>query len=581
MLALYRCGRQAEALDAYRRLRGHLDTAFGLEPGPELQQLQTRILNHDARLLRVEPAPLPAELDTRDAVPLAGRIPECAWLNARWDRVLAGDAAIIALCGPAGSGKTRLAAELAGAVHDAGAHVVHASAGQGRVIQDTLQASSATLLVVDRADALDQSALRTASQNVPVLTILLVTEKKSLSGWPVDAVLALGPLDEAAVEAIARAYVPRASTVEPPLRRLVKESRGNPARVHELAREWAVHQSERRVELSASRTAAGRARLRSVEAELVDEVEELRTAARPGGVPDPLVCPFKGLASFQVADAPYFFGRERLVAELIARLVGASLLGIVGPSGSGKSSVLRAGLLPALAAGVLRGRGAVSQVVIRPGSHPLTELHRALEEVPAGPAIIAVDQFEETFTVCADEAERTAFIAELVERARTSDERGAVLLAIRADFYGRCANHPDLAPLLAANHVLVGAMRSDELRRAVECPADAAGLSVEPKLVDALIDDVASRPGGLPLLSTCLLELWQGLDGGRRLELAAYAAPAASAEPSRGSARPPSCGWRSRNGASPGGSCCGSRRSMTKAAWNGDASRSPSWAATT
>ena len=78
----------------------------------------------------MEPAPLPAELDARDAVPLAGRIPECAWLNARWDRVLAGDAAIIALCGPTGIGKTRLAAELAGAVHDAGAHVVHAAAGR-------------------------------------------------------------------------------------------------------------------------------------------------------------------------------------------------------------------------------------------------------------------------------------------------------------------------------------------------------------------------------------------------------------------------------------------------------------------
>ena len=85
-------------------------------------------------------------------------------------------------------------------------------------------------------------------------------------------------------------------------------------------------------------------------------------------------CPFKGLASFEVVDAPYFFGRERLVAELVARLVGAPLLGVVGPSGSGKSSVVRAGLLPALAGGVLPGSAEWAQVVMRPGEHPLREL---------------------------------------------------------------------------------------------------------------------------------------------------------------------------------------------------------------
>src|SRR4029079_8231127 len=120
--------------------------------------------------------------------------------------------------------------------------------------------------------------------------------------------------------------------------------------------------------------AAGRANLRSVEDELARDVIALQAADErhddPADAAGPLVCPFKGLASFDVADAPYFFGRERLVAELVPRLVGGPLLGSVGPSGSGRSSLLRAGLLPALSAGVLPGSADWQQVLIRPGEHP-------------------------------------------------------------------------------------------------------------------------------------------------------------------------------------------------------------------
>ena len=89
-----------------------------------------------------------------------------------------------------------------------------------------------------------------------------------------------------------------------------------------------------------------------------------------------IACPFKGLASFDVDDAEFFYGRERLVAEMVARLAGAPLMGIVGPSGSGKSSALRAGLLPALAAGVLPGSEAWALALLRPGEHPLRALER-------------------------------------------------------------------------------------------------------------------------------------------------------------------------------------------------------------
>ncbi len=96
-----------------------------------------------------------------------------------------------------------------------------------------------------------------------------------------------------------------------------------------------------------------------------------------------------------------------------------------------------------------------------------------------------------------------------------------MLIAVRADFYGRCAEFPELARLLGASHVLVGPMRRDELRRAIELPARRAHLEVEPDLVEALIGDVEGEPGALPLLSTALLELWQHRDG-RHLRLSAY-----------------------------------------------------------
>ncbi|HWT24386.1 MAG TPA: hypothetical protein VN213_12850, partial [Solirubrobacteraceae bacterium] len=309
---------------------------------------------------------------------------------------------------------------------------------------------------------------------------------------------------------------------EPP-DELLDSGAGAPGRVRDLVIQWSRREAARRVDTVASRTAAGRAELRSMERELTGGVLELQAAHERLVDPDdedvPVVCPFKGLASFDVADAPYFFGRERLVAELVASLVGAPLLGVVGPSGSGKSSVLRAGLLPALTSGVLPGSERWPQVLIRPGEHPMRELRAATAALPARePAVVAVDQFEETFIACGDEWERRAFIAEL-----TADTTRVVVLALRADHYGRCAAYPELSRPLAAHHVLVGAMRRDELRRAVERPAQRVGLRVEPALVDALVADVEHEPGALPMLSTALLELWQHRDG-RHLRLAAYEA---------------------------------------------------------
>jgi WD40 repeat protein/tRNA A-37 threonylcarbamoyl transferase component Bud32 len=318
-------------------------------------------------------------------------------------------------------------------------------------------------------------------------------------------------------------------------RALAKEPAERYASCRELARAALaieVDEASRRLDDVASRAASGRSDLSEMEAELAGKVVDLQLAreqaqalsgpATPARVAAEGISPFKGLASFQPVDAEYFFGRERLVAELVARLVGAGFLAIVGPSGSGKSSILCAGLLPALAGGVLPGSAGWRRLLLRPGERPLEELRRLLvsgardplaEALGALPVdarlLLAVDQLEELFTACRSDAERAAFADTLVRAAADPDGRAVVVVALRADFYGHFAAHSELAELLGGNQVLVRSMQASELRRAVELPAARVGLRVEPELVDALVDDVEGEPGALPLLSTALLELWQ------------------------------------------------------------------------
>ncbi|HZQ64079.1 MAG TPA: BTAD domain-containing putative transcriptional regulator [Gaiellaceae bacterium] len=263
--------------------------------------------------------------------------------------------------------------------------------------------------------------------------------------------------------------------------------------------------------------------LQQLERAILVQDPALEVAVERRSPPGPLspepICPFKGLAPFEAADAPFFFGRERLVDELVPRLQDGPLLAISGPSGIGKSSLLRAGLLPRLSEG---GRA----VVMRPGERPAAELVRALgsplpEALARGRLVLAIDQFEEAFSAAVAETERTAFFDALVEAAWDPGSRGRIVLALRADFFGRLASHTELADLVDANHALIGPMTASELRRAIEGPAERAGLSVEPALADALVDDVAREAGGLPLLSTALVDLYDEREG-RALTLESY-----------------------------------------------------------
>jgi WD40 repeat protein/DNA-binding SARP family transcriptional activator len=245
------------------------------------------------------------------------------------------------------------------------------------------------------------------------------------------------------------------------------------------------------------------------------------------------VCPFKGLEFFEVSDAEYFCGRERLVGELLARATESGLVGLIGPSGVGKSSLLRAGVLAALARGELPGSNGWRQVVLRPGERPHHKLKRALggrqidavlgELSPGERLVIAVDQLEELFTSCEREDERAAFLEELCLAASDVQRRALVVLALRGDYYTRFVSYPRFAELLSREHVLVGPMDCGELGHAIEQPAARVGLEVERLLVDALVSDAAEQSGGLPLLSAMLVELWQARDG-RALRYESYRA---------------------------------------------------------
>jgi WD40 repeat protein/DNA-binding SARP family transcriptional activator len=525
MLALYRCGRQAEALEAYRTARATLVEEVGVEPGAELQALQAAVLAQDSAL---DAPPGAKGLPDGGSPVLAGRDRELAALMALVADACEGRGGLVFVSGPRGIGKTRLAQEVAREGLRRRMTVVYTD--KDTPSADTLtDGERPTLLVVDDADdasteTLDRIVALSGSSAGSRMLLLVLHQRAdppaALEALPARR-LALGPIGDEAVAEIARLY-----DESLPIGALVAESGSVPLAVHRVAADWARARASAAIGGSAGRAADERGGLRSAEAELSGDLLALRAlderVRRYSGdereAPLAAVCPFLGLATFDAAHAEYFFGRERLVAELVARLVGSPLLAVIGPSGSGKSSAVRAGLLPALSGGALPGSERWRQALMRPGQHPLAQLERVL---PEDRALLAVDQFEEVFTVCRDEGERTAFLDALVELGEDHDRDVQVVIAMRADFYGRCAAHDRLARLVGANQVLVGPMRRDELRRAIEEPARRVGLHVEPALTDALIADVLDQPGGLPLLSAALLEQWREREG-RVMRRAAY-----------------------------------------------------------
>ncbi len=259
-------------------------------------------------------------------------------------------------------------------------------------------------------------------------------------------------------------------------------------------------------------------------------------------------CPYRGLEVFEEEHADFFVGRDADIQRLLEKLKDGRFLAVLGASGSGKSSLVRAGVIPAL-----RRRGE-RIVVLRPGAHPLEALTAqlvragggamhgtldslaadsrtlhlaatlALADAPAGCRVfVVVDQFEEVFSLCRDDVERRAFFANLLYAATVPGGETGVVLTMRADFYTRCGAYDELAQQMSAAQYLVGPLGPEGLRQVIEQPARRAGVAFEPGLIATILDDVAREPGALPLLEHALLEVWRRRSGGL-MTLAGYQA---------------------------------------------------------
>ena len=276
---------------------------------------------------------------------------------------------------------------------------------------------------------------------------------------------------------------------------------------------------------------------------LHDEKIQSRRPAPELGSKRPATNPFKGLRSFGTDDASTFFGRDALTAEILRNLGrGQRLIALVGASGSGKSSVVRAGLIPALAKGVIEGSDRWLVASMLPGAHPFAELDAALlrstmdapaslgEQLRDGDAgllsaalrilpgddshlVLIIDQFEELFTLVGDPAVRERFLSNLVTAVDDPHRRISVVITLRADFYAHQLSHPEFGARLGAGIVNVTQLTAEELEAAALRPAEEQGVSFEPALLGQLIADVGNQPGALPLFQYALTELFDRRTG--------------------------------------------------------------------
>ncbi|MFE2103901.1 hypothetical protein [Streptomyces sp. NPDC059468] len=233
--------------------------------------------------------------------------------------------------------------------------------------------------------------------------------------------------------------------------------------------------------------------------------------------------PYRGLARFEPGDADLFFGRNQLTDRLLALTRSRRFTAVFGPSGSGKSSLLRAGLIPRLRTEDQSGAQPTALRILTPGEHPMrTHGQRLMPKDADGDTWLIVDQFEELYTLCHDPRERDQFLDRLLAAIDPASKL-RVVIAVRADFLGRCAEHPQLTTALQDSTVLAGPMSRDELREAIVKPAQAAGLIVERDLTTRILNEVEEEPGALPLMSHALLETWRRRKG-RALSVEAYEA---------------------------------------------------------
>jgi signal transduction histidine kinase/energy-coupling factor transporter ATP-binding protein EcfA2 len=250
-----------------------------------------------------------------------------------------------------------------------------------------------------------------------------------------------------------------------------------------------------------------------------------------------VICPYQGLQAFTAAQREFFFGRKRIVEAIKQNLEQQPFVPVIGASGSGKSSVVRAGLMPWLAESGWR-----ILEPIKPGFEPLaalravfepffkrsrseiqtlhqliardsTGLSSVIERLPGDNRyLLVVDQFEEMFTVCANEAERRRFIELITQVVEMQNSRLAVVTTMRADFLEPCLHYPALHHLIQSQVVLMPPLTGIDLRDAITEPAKRQGYMVEEALLLQILEDVGKEPGFLPLLEFALTKLWEKRD---------------------------------------------------------------------
>jgi WD40 repeat protein len=294
------------------------------------------------------------------------------------------------------------------------------------------------------------------------------------------------------------------------------------------------------------------------EPKAVARLLDLAANTRREDVPAFGISPYKGLSYFDESDADMFAGRETLTAKLTERILALlsskppdemRFLAIVGASGSGKSSLVRAGLVPALRWNKKSADWPI--YTLTPTAHPLESLaasladsvaateslmddlardprslqiyiKRILQPANASQLLLIIDQFEELFALCHSEDERTSLINNLLVASSEPGGPTIVVITLRADFYAHCAGYYHLREALAQHQEYIGAMTDEELQRAIEEPARRGRWELEPGLADLLLHDVGHEPGALPLLSHALFETWQRRRG-RMMTLGGYA----------------------------------------------------------
>ena len=535
MIVLARTGRRAEALAAFREAADRLADRLGAAPGADLRATERAVIAADPTLAGgpprrpVVPEPLAATVPA-----CVGREEEIEWLLAALDLAATRRAQGRLVVGSTGIGKSRLVAALAQRAVERDVAINHFRADTRDLDTITPPADRLSLVIVEDLDqGAHEDVARVADflRSAPTRPVVVVVTCRDpvrvgdLAGLPK---LVLSALDDQAVAQIVRVYAP--SATDATASSAMINAGGVPAKVHRAASEWAFGRAGRRIDRAVADAAEPVRRLSFLRDEVIGGVHDLahvRAQARPlrAAAQPPVPEPYRGLVTLGPNDAEVFHGREQLVAELVARLVGARLLAVVGDVGTGTSSVVLAGLLPALRGGALPDSAQWRTVVLTPADvvgRSLAELLVELAETdepgdaleldpeeadfpaaageavvadpmePAfgsgepgpteladestadGPVLLVVDQFEEAFTALDGPAR-----AELVETMVATAGTGRVVLTLRSDFYGRCAEHPELASLVTANTVLVGPMTGAELRQAIVAPAVAAGLRVE------------------------------------------------------------------------------------------------------